>query len=94
MIGYTAGPGYDMVTGLGSVDAHRLARAWTELAPTPTSLRIDASGWTEGSSVKLSASVSSNDSAALTGAPRRYSTVTVFARFRGWSTSVPFRSAT
>jgi subtilase family serine protease len=26
--GYTAGPGYDQVTGLGSVDAYRLAQAW------------------------------------------------------------------
>jgi hypothetical protein len=27
-------------------------------------------------------------------AARRYSTVTLFARLRGWSTSVPFKTAT
>ena len=32
--GYSAGPGYDMVTGLGSVDASQLAAAWAaRLAP-------------------------------------------------------------
>ncbi len=33
MIGYTAGPGYDQVTGLGSVDASALAVAWGGSAP-------------------------------------------------------------
>jgi uncharacterized protein (TIGR03437 family) len=28
MLGYSAGPGYDMVTGLGSVDAYNLMQAW------------------------------------------------------------------
>jgi subtilase family serine protease len=66
-IGYTAGPGYDMVTGLGSIDAERLARAWTELAPTSTSLRVRPLGSTEGSSVQLSASVVSTGSSELSG---------------------------
>src|SRR5205085_5384472 len=30
----------------------------------------------------------------VTSAPLAYSTVTLFARLRGWSTSVPFRTAT
>src|SRR6202043_3129754 len=27
-MGYSAGPGYDLVTGLGSVDAYNLASSW------------------------------------------------------------------
>jgi hypothetical protein len=57
LIGYTAGPGYDMVTGLGSVDAVNLVRAWTELRPTATALRVESSGKAEGSPVQVSASV-------------------------------------
>src|SRR5579883_1990594 len=40
-IGYAAGPGYDLATGIGSVDAANLAAAWplpqaTTPAPAPT----------------------------------------------------------
>ena len=31
--GYAAGPGYDLATGLGSVDAYNLVTGWTSLAP-------------------------------------------------------------
>ena len=31
--GYDAGPGYDLVTGLGSVDAYNLATGWTSVQP-------------------------------------------------------------
>jgi subtilase family serine protease len=34
LIGYPAGPGYDPVTGLGSVDAHALVTAWTSVSST------------------------------------------------------------
>ena len=43
-IGYSAGPGYDQASGLGSVDGYNLATAWTAtlpgftLAPSPSSL--------------------------------------------------------
>lgn len=33
MLGYSAGAGYDMVTGLGSVDAYNMMRAWPASAP-------------------------------------------------------------
>ena len=46
-IGFTAGTGYDQVTGLGSVDANKLATAWVAtltpqfaLAPTVTSFQV------------------------------------------------------
>ena len=36
-IGYTAGPGYDQASGLGSVDASSLAAAWTTISPPKSS---------------------------------------------------------
>jgi subtilase family serine protease len=46
-IGFSAGAGYDQVTGLGSVDAHKLALAWGAtttasftLTPTATSFQV------------------------------------------------------
>jgi subtilase family serine protease len=41
-IGYTAGPGYDLVTGLGSVDAYRLITAWSGIRVTSTSTTLTA----------------------------------------------------
>ncbi len=46
VLGYTAGPGYDQVTGLGSADANNLIREWTsdfQVAVNPTSLNVNAS---------------------------------------------------
>jgi subtilase family serine protease len=34
-IGFTAGPGYDLVTGLGSVDANALVTSWPGFVATP-----------------------------------------------------------
>ncbi len=47
VMGYTAGPGYDQVTGLGSVDADNLVNEWTsdfQLAVNPTSVSLSAGG--------------------------------------------------
>ena len=43
LTGYSAGPGYDMATGLGSVDATVLVNNWTQVTfkPTSTSLSIN-----------------------------------------------------
>jgi subtilase family serine protease len=46
-MGYVAGPGYDQVTGLGSVDAYNLVNEWTsdfQIAVNPTSLTVPAGG--------------------------------------------------
>jgi hypothetical protein len=59
--GYTCGPGYDMVTGLGSIDAANLVNAWKSLVPTTTTLAATAQGTTEGSPLELDATISSND---------------------------------
>jgi hypothetical protein len=69
MNGYSAGAGYDMATGLGSVDANALVMNWggavagpsiVSLSPNPMtgsaatqSLTINGAGFTAGSSVKV-----------------------------------------
>ena len=50
--GFHAGPGYDMVTGLGSVDAYNMVTKWTSLpAGVGTSTVLTASPSTLGASV-------------------------------------------
>ncbi len=41
-IGYTAGVGYDLVTGLGSVDAYNLLSEWPANAPSPPNFTVAA----------------------------------------------------
>ena len=69
MTGYSAGPGYDLATGLGSVDAYALALNWggaqaapgiTSLSPNPMkgsntaqALTINGTGFVAGLSIKL-----------------------------------------
>jgi subtilase family serine protease len=65
--GYLATPGYDLVTGNGSVDASAFVQAWSALGPTGTSLVGIPQGTTEGSPLTLTAAVSSNGTAPLTG---------------------------
>lgn len=57
--GYTAGAGYDQVTGLGSIDAANLVAAWTSMTPTSTMLHVEETGTAEGSPIQLTATVSS-----------------------------------
>ena len=42
--GYTAGPGYDVASGLGSVDASVLAAVWNAVTPVTLSVAIAGSG--------------------------------------------------
>jgi len=70
--GFSAGAGYDQVTGLGSVDAYNLANAWPNSNPsrTTTSTAIQSSNLTitAGASVTFTASVTpGSSSAAITG---------------------------
>ena len=57
--GYKAGPGYDLVTGLGSVDAYHLITTWSGLpvAATATSLTADPATILPGGSAVLTAAV-------------------------------------
>lgn len=43
VVGYAAGPGYDMATGLGSVDVERLIAAWPRLAATKSLVTLSSS---------------------------------------------------
>ncbi len=67
--GYDAGPGYDQVTGIGSVNAAALVQAWSALTPTGTMLGASQGGTTEQSVLTLTAAVSSTGSGtvAMTG---------------------------
>jgi uncharacterized protein (TIGR03437 family) len=60
-MGYQAGPGYDLVTGLGSVDANKLITQWNSRAPgTSTALAADSSDVAWGSPMQLTATVTSS----------------------------------
>ena len=68
MTGYTAGPGYDMATGLGSVNAANLANAWSNVtfAGSQTTLQIPTTSFVHGTAVTLSGTVAA---ASGTGTP-------------------------
>jgi hypothetical protein len=71
--GYSCGPGYNQVTGLGSINASALVAAWTTLKPTATALVVTETGATEGSPLALKATVASTaTSTALTGSVTFY----------------------
>ena len=57
--GYAAGPGYDLATGLGSVDANNLITQWnTRMATTSTTLTADSTRVNLGGAMHLTATVS------------------------------------
>ena len=56
--GYFAHPGYDLASGLGSVDATKLVAAWVALTPTTTALTVPGTA-TAGTPVSLSATITS-----------------------------------
>jgi hypothetical protein len=66
--GYSAGPGYDMATGLGSVDAYNLATNWTSATPlsaTAMTLTASANTLVSGASTNLTATVTAVSGAAV-----------------------------
>ncbi len=56
---YAAGPGYDLASGLGSVDVNLLLNNWTKVvtSPTTTSLKISPTTVVHGSPVAVTSSV-------------------------------------
>jgi hypothetical protein len=56
---YSAGPGYDLASGLGSVDASVLVDDWNSITflPTTTTLHLSATSITHGTPVTVSATV-------------------------------------
>ena len=73
--GFSAGAGYDQVTGLGTVDVTSLADAWAGLTPTPDfsvsafSATVSAPGQTATSQIALESSGGFSGSVDLTCAP-------------------------
>lgn len=61
-IGYSAGTGYDLATGLGSIDAYALAAAWTTGAVGPATFVLSA----DTASVTVNAGSPVNQMVALT----------------------------
>ncbi|MBI4909360.1 MAG: Ig-like domain repeat protein [Acidobacteria bacterium] len=65
-VGYNAGPGFDLVTGLGSIDANELINSWDFGAPSETTLTADPDTATADATVRISATVAGK-SATPTG---------------------------
>jgi uncharacterized protein (TIGR03437 family) len=68
--GYSAGPGYDLATGLGSVDAYNLVTQWTASTniATTTAVTANPTSITPGGSTTLTATVTAaSGSTAPTG---------------------------
>jgi subtilase family serine protease len=57
--GYDAGPGYDLATGLGSVDANQLFNNWNALSfkSTSTNLSLSQSSFTHGTAITVNIGV-------------------------------------
>jgi uncharacterized protein (TIGR03437 family) len=68
MLGYFAGPGYDQVTGLGSLDLAALAAQWTVPSAVPSNVTVTASPNPSYSpNVTLTLSESNGGATTLTG---------------------------
>ncbi len=68
--GYSAGPGYDLVTGLGSVDAYNLITTWAGLPVTGTTMTLAVNPATilaSGSAVVTATVKSASGNASPTG---------------------------
>ena len=66
--GYAAGPGYDLATGLGSVDANNLITQWNPRGSgTSTTLAADSSRVNWGGTLRLTAIVSAVSSGVPSG---------------------------
>ncbi|HWY55560.1 MAG TPA: protease pro-enzyme activation domain-containing protein [Terriglobales bacterium] len=64
--GYSAGTGYDLVTGLGSVDVYNLVTGWSSAVSTTTTLSISpASPVVAGTSVTMTATVKPSSSTKI-----------------------------
>jgi hypothetical protein len=67
--GYNAGTGYDLATGLGTVDANVLINDWNKVAFTSSSVRFTPSdtSFTHGTAISVSGSVTGTGGTTPTG---------------------------
>jgi uncharacterized protein (TIGR03437 family) len=70
LMGFSAGPGYDMTTGLGSVDAYKLVTEWNTGTASATAMTASPSSGVTSESYQLTATVqgASGSGPAPTGA--------------------------
>lgn len=69
-IGYSAGPGYDMATGLGSIDANVLVSAWPSITLAPDfDMSVSPAKITLNRGGVATAEITVNNIAGLTGSP-------------------------
>ena len=63
---YAAGPGYDLATGLGSIDAGKLFASWNSApaAATSTSLQVSPTTFVHGASTSVTTTVTPNSGSA------------------------------
>jgi uncharacterized protein (TIGR03437 family) len=81
VFGYSAGPGYDMVTGLGSIDVNALFTQWNTAAKGATvALTASTAKPTTNDTIQLTASVNSADG---TGSPTGTVSFTEGTQFLG-----------
>ncbi|MGB9235436.1 MAG: Ig-like domain repeat protein, partial [Terriglobales bacterium] len=68
-IGFAAGTGYDLATGLGSPNAANLASQWSSVVfnSSNTTLNLSQTSFTHGTSITLSGTVASGSSGTPTG---------------------------
>jgi len=66
---YSAGPGYDLATGLGSIDANVLVSNWDSITfkPTTTTLALSRTTFTHGTPVTVAATVDGTSGGTPTG---------------------------
>lgn len=67
LLGFSAGPGYDLATGLGSADAFHLVTEWSSGSPSTTTLATSAPSLNLTDSVTLTATVTAAGTVAPTG---------------------------
>src|ERR1017187_1665583 len=67
LLGYSAGPGYDLATGLGSINAQNLVTEWNNGTASTTSLAASPTPADLGATVTLTATVSGGGKVAPTG---------------------------
>ncbi len=94
---YSAGPGYDLATGLGTLDANALVSDWDSITfkPTTTTLRLSPMTITHGTPVNVTATVAgtsgggtpSGDIALLTNSPEPANQSVTLGTLSGGSTT-------
>jgi len=67
LMGYAAGPGYDLATGLGSIDVNNLFTKWTTGTASSTTLTANPTKFALGDKIQLTVTVTGSASAAPTG---------------------------